>query len=148
MSGIFQSIPASAEEVQAFGSQLTSAYLHCRVWGHDPDPQGNTRLCSADERDEHPGAYFWINPSCTHGCGVRWIILANAEGDLIRRALDYSDAPGYLSPTGRIDATGRSVLRKEYLVRATGGKPGSTRKRVTTTKKAAPKKAAAKKAKN
>lgn len=140
MTGIYESIPATPEEVESFGATLTDAYLHCRVWGHDPDPQGNTRL--ATDSDGVTGAYWVVSPSCTHGCGVRWNIFATADGDVVRRALDYSDAPDYLSNTGRIDAQGRSVLRKEFFMRSVGAKPQkkATRKRAgakrTTRKKA------------
>src|SRR4051812_2559655 len=106
--GIYESVPASPQEVEAFGASLTREYLHCRVWGHDPEPH-NTVLVTDDEVQ---GAFWHAQARCSHGCGVKWNIWATAEGDVVRRSLDYEDAEGYLSPDGRIDATGRSVLRK------------------------------------
>lgn len=137
MSGIYESIPAAPEEVEVFGAGLTEAHLHCRVWGHDPDPQGNVRLATDD--DGVPGAYWVANPGCTHGCGVRWLIYADAEGWRIKRTLDYSAAPDYLSEHGRIDKQGRAILTREYFVRAVGDKPRVKRVAKKSTKTSAKK---------
>lgn len=112
-SGIHESIPATPEEVEVFADTLTEAYLHCRVWGHDPDP-GTFSL--AKDVVGKPDAFWDIPLLCTHGCGVRWRVLATFDGEVLRRSLDYSGAPGYICESGRIDKTGKMVLRKTYFI--------------------------------
>lgn len=113
MAGIYESIPAAPEEVEAFAEELTKAHLRCRVWGHDPIPQG---LLQVKDVKNHPTAVHEASMRCSHRCGVRWLMLLNADFDILARRLDYSGAPGYLSEHGRIDHKGRSILRKHYFI--------------------------------
>lgn len=127
MSGIYDSVPATPEEVAAFAGQLTEAYLHCRVWGHDPTPNN---IVVAKDVEGQPRAHWDAKLICTHGCGVRWKVLASSDGEVLSRRLDYTDAPGYISEYGRIDAEGRKVLRKTFFTNATkGGKKSRKGKR-------------------
>lgn len=119
MAGIYgTSVPASVEEVEQFGKGLTSAHLHCRVWGHDPVPHN---VVVAKDIEGVPRAHWDATLICSHGCGVRWTALVSVDGEMLRRRLDYSGAPGYISETGRIDAEGKKVLRKQFFVGATKG---------------------------
>lgn len=116
MSGIYQSVPASIEEVKAFASKLTEAYLHCRVWGHDPEP---VNITIAKHIEGAPRAHWDATLLCGHGCGVRWRALVSQDGEVLKRSLDYSEAPGYLCESGRINKEGKMVLRKKFFVGAT-----------------------------
>ena len=116
MSGPFGSVPASPEEVEAFATTLTDSYLHCRVWGHDPMPHN---VVVAKDVEGVPRAHWDATLICSHGCGVRWTALVSVDGEMLRRRLDYSGAPGYISETGRIDAEGKKILRRTYFVGAT-----------------------------
>jgi hypothetical protein len=118
MSGIYEAVPASPEEVKAFAESLTSAYLHCRVWGHDPEPHN---VVLVRDIEGHPTAAYDASLLCGHGCGVRWRVLVASDGEVLKRSLDYTDAPGYLCEVGRIDKDGRKVLRKKFFVGATKG---------------------------
>lgn len=109
---IYERIPASPEEVEAFGKGLTEAYLHCRVWGHDPQPHN---IVVAKDVEGVPNAYWDADLICSHGCGVRWRVLVGRDGELLRRRLDYKGAPGYLSDTGWIDREGKKVLRSQFF---------------------------------
>lgn len=123
---VYGSIPASPEEAEAFAGQLTEAYLHCRVWGHDPFPQ-NIRV--ARDVEGVPNAHWDADMGCTHGCGVRWKMLVSIDGELLRRRLDYSEAPGYISEYGRIDANGKKVLRKTFFAQSVSAKKARKGKR-------------------
>lgn len=125
MSGIYERIPAAPEEVEAFASSLSEAYLHCRVWGHDPEPH---TVVLAKGVEGFPHAYWEALLRCSHGCGVLWQVLVGRDGEVLRRKLDYSGAPGYLSPHGWINSKGRAVIRTRYFVGATGGKKPRKRK--------------------
>ena len=116
MSGMYESIPASPDDVETFGKTLTQAYLHCRVWGHDPAPHN---VVVAKNIEGVLGAHWDAALICTHGCGVKWRVLASSDGEVLRRRLDYSGAPGYISEVGRIDAEGKKVLRKQFFTGAT-----------------------------
>lgn len=112
MSGLYERIVATPEEVEAFGRSLTPAHLHCRTWGHDPMPQN---IVIAKDVEGVPGAHWDATLICSHGCGVRWTVLASRDGEVLRRRIDYAHAEGYLSESGRIDAEGRKVLRKQFF---------------------------------
>lgn len=116
MSGIYEKIPATQDEVKAFASTLTPQYLHCRVWGHDPEPQN---IVLTKNIEGHPTAHWDTTLICAHDCGVRWRVLVSGEGEVLKRALDYTEAPGYLCESGRINREGKMVLRKTFFVGAT-----------------------------
>lgn len=63
MSGMFTSIPATAKDVEFFAKHLTDAYIHCRTWGHDPEPHS----IKVGPR----GVYWDAKLRCAHGCGVK-----------------------------------------------------------------------------
>lgn len=140
MAGIYEAIPASLDEVEAFAESLTPEYLYCRVWHHDPAPNGLSLATDEEraQRQKYAGAFWSGGLVCTHGCGVRWRILANSEGEILMRKLDYSDAPGYvMEGKGRINAQGNQVLRKTYFMRSVGGPSGSTKKAPTSRRRVA-----------
>lgn len=117
MATMYESIPATPEEVEAFAKTLTEAHLHCRVWGHDPMP--HNIVLARNVEGVPRGSHWDAQMICSHGCGVRWRVLASRDGEVLRRHLDYSDAEGYLSSNGRIDKKGRQILRRTYFVGAT-----------------------------
>lgn len=119
MTGMYDSIPATPDEVRVFAQDISDAYLHCRVWGHDPTPHN---INVAKDIEGVKGAHWDATLRCSHDCGVRWRVLASNDGTVLRRRLDYSAAPDYISPTGRIDAEGRKVLRQQFFVRRTDKK--------------------------
>lgn len=107
------SLPPSEKEVEVFAKSLRPEHLHCRTWGHDPQPH-NIRV--AKNIEGHPDAYWDVDLLCSHGCGVKWSVLAAKDGGIIRRTITYTEAPGYLSDIGRIDKDGRRVIRRAFLV--------------------------------
>lgn len=119
-------LPALPEEVEAFAATLTDQHLYCRVWGHDPEPHN---IVVAKDTEGVPGAFWDAFMRCSHGCGVRWRMLASQDGEVLRRRLDYSEAKDYLSTVGRIDAGGRQILRRRYLVGATNQTAKSSKRR-------------------
>lgn len=114
MSGMFTSIPASDKDVEFFAKHLTDAYIHCRTWGHDAEPHS----IKVGPR----GVYWDAKLRCAHGCGVKWVVLVAADGEMLKRTLSYDDAPDYLSPVGRIDKNGKQIIRRQFMTRATRGK--------------------------
>lgn len=120
---IAQHIPASPDEVEGFANTLTPAYLHCRVWGHDATPRN---IVVAKHTEGVPNAQWDASLVCSHGCGVRWRVLASLNGEVLRRRPDYSEAPEYLSKVGRINREGRQILTRRYFE---GNGPKRGRKR-------------------
>jgi hypothetical protein len=119
MPGIYESIPAAPEEVEAFAETLTKAYLRCRVWGHDRIPNGQP--IEVKDVEHHPTAFYEASLRCSHRCGVKWKMLLTAEYDIVTPPqLDYKGAPGYLSTDGRIDRKGKAILRKHYFLGLAG----------------------------
>jgi hypothetical protein len=109
MPGIYESVPATPEEAEVFAKELKASHLRCRTWGHDPIPYDVSYV-----RDVvgHPSAVVEALMRCSHKCGVMWVLLLNADFEVLRRSLDYSRAEGYLSTSGRINHDGKSKIRK------------------------------------
>lgn len=114
MSTIYERIPASPEEVEIYAGEIPAAYLYCRVWHHDPEPHN---MVLAKGVKKHPTAVWDAQLRCSHGCGVRWVVLVDGDGEVLMRRLDYSGAPDYvLKGKGRIDKNGNQILRKTFFV--------------------------------
>lgn len=114
MSGIYERIPASPEDVEQYAGEIPPEYLHCRVWHHDPEPHN---IVLARGVEKHPTAVWEATLRCSHGCGCRWIVLVDGAGQVLKRSIDYSEAPGYvLEGKGRINKEGNQILRREFFV--------------------------------
>lgn len=50
------------------------------------------------------------------------MVLVSADGEVLKRTLSYDDAPDYLSTVGRIDKSGKQIIRRQFMTRATRGK--------------------------
>lgn len=125
MTTIYERIPASPEDVEQFAGEIPEAYLHCRVWHHDPEPH-NITLARGVEK--HPTAVWDATLRCSHGCGVQWRVLVDGEGFVLERRIDYANAPGYvMEGKGRIDKRGNQILRRTYFVSKVGTKKGRRR---------------------
>ena len=133
MSGIYERIPASPEDVETYAGEIPEQYLYCRVWHHDPVPH-DIRLVTAKDRDpKHPTATWVAHLRCSHLCGVKWKVLVDSDGAVLSRRVDYSESDGYvLKGKGRIDKHGNQILRQTYF-----GQKKPAKKRRTQKKAAA-----------
>jgi hypothetical protein len=117
MSTIYDRIPASPEEVEQYAGSIPPEYLYCRVWHHSPEPH-NVVLTKGTGK--HKTAFYSASLRCRNGCGVVWAVLVDRDGKVLKRSLDYHDAPGYvLDGKGRIDKNGNQILRKTFFVSKT-----------------------------
>lgn len=125
MAGIYERIPASPEDVEQYAGEVPPEYLYCRVWHHDPEPH---RPVLAKGEKKHTTAFWEVQLRCSHGCGIKWKVLVDAEGQVLQRKYDDSDAPGYVMVgKGRIDKRGNQILRREFFLQ-NGPKPRRKRK--------------------
>jgi hypothetical protein len=113
---MFSTIPADPAEVEKFAESLTPEYLMCRVWHHSPEPH-DIKLADKDDKAKSDGAMWSAVLRCRNGCGVRWRVVVDGEGFVVRRRLDYSGAPDYvLKGKGRINTKeGNAVMRRTFF---------------------------------
>lgn len=124
MSGIYEKIAASPEDVEQYAGEIPPEYLYCRVWHHDPAPHN---VVLAKDETKHPTAVWEARLRCSHGCGIQWKVLVDAAGEVLQRKYDDSGAPDYvLKGKGRIDKHGKQILRREFFMQ-TGPKPRKKR---------------------
>jgi hypothetical protein len=101
---------ASPLEVAEQAPNWTDAQLTCRLKKHRfTEPVTafvNTRY-----------GYVFTRMACAGGCGVEQLQEANLRGHVYWSTLDYSNAPGYLSRSGRIAGDARDQVNLEYINR-------------------------------
>lgn len=121
---LYQARMADIVDVESFAANLPEEYLKCRVWQHS-HASIDERLATKAERAKVPEARWAADLICMNNCGVRWLVLADAEGYIIARKPDYSGAPDYVMVgKGRVGRAGNAVIRKTLFTNNTKAKKG------------------------